>query len=410
MRIAIFTETYLPQINGVVTHIKILKEGLEALGHTVLIVTADSKTRKHYIKDNVLHCPAHNLKRIYGLDLASPVSRSRLHYLREFNPDIIHVHNEFSIGLSGMAIAKILHVPVVYTLHTMYDDYIYYIAPKPLVPLTKKLSHRYFCLFPKYANVVTGPSKKCQEYTTEIGSDKKVEVIPNPVELDAFSPQTSTPEQREEIRKTFGIPLDATVACFVGRLGQEKSLDVLLKFWAEEMKKEDNMYLLIVGDGSEKPKLEELAKELHITDTVIFTGKVMHPELPPYIHTCDIYVTASLSDTNSISMLEGMAGGLPVLQLYDELNADQVRDGVNGYMFRDAKEMGARLRQIRDMDKDELDKLKTSVIQSVKNSGAETLANYIQTIYYQIYKTVPPKKSPILHLSGLLSQNGFRHK
>ena len=67
-------------------------------------------------------------------------------------------------------------------------------------------------------------------------------------------------------------------------------------------------------------------------------------------------------------------------------------------------------RQIRDMDKDELDKLKTSVIQSVKNSGAETLANYIQTIYYQIYKTVPPKKSPILHLSGLLSQNGFRHK
>ena len=62
MRIAIFTETYLPQINGVVTHIKILKEGLEALGHTVLIVTADSKAHTHYLKDNVLHCPAHNLK------------------------------------------------------------------------------------------------------------------------------------------------------------------------------------------------------------------------------------------------------------------------------------------------------------------------------------------------------------
>ena len=70
MRIAIFTETYLPQINGVVTHIKILKEGLEALGHTVLIVTADSKAHTHYLKDNVLHCPAHNLKRIYNLDLA----------------------------------------------------------------------------------------------------------------------------------------------------------------------------------------------------------------------------------------------------------------------------------------------------------------------------------------------------
>lgn len=403
MRIAIFTETYLPQINGVVTHIKILKEGLEALGHTVLIVTADSKAHTHYLKDNVLHCPAHNLKRIYNLDLASPVSRTRLKYLREFRPDIIHVHNEFSIGLSGMAIAKILKVPLVYTLHTMYDDYIYYIAPKPLIPLTKKLSHRYFRMFPQNAAVVTGPSKKCQEYTYEIGSDKKVEVIPNPVELDAFAPQTSTPQQRAQIREQYHIPQDATVACFVGRLGREKSVDVLLRFWAQEMKPQDNMRLLIIGDGPEKEPLEQLAQQLGITDTVVFTGKVMHPDLPPYIHTCDIYVTASLSDTNSISMLEGMAGGLPVLQLYDELNADQVTDGVNGYMFRDAAEMGQRLRQIRDMEPEELQKLKTSVIQSVKNSGAQTLANYIQTIYYNIYQKQPPKKPPLFHLPSSLT-------
>ncbi|MEE0212014.1 MAG: glycosyltransferase [Negativibacillus sp.] len=409
MRIAIFTETYLPQINGVVTHIKILKEGLEALGHTVLIVTADSKARTHYLKDNVLHCPAHNLKRIYNLDLASPVSRTRLKYLREFRPDIIHVHNEFSIGLSGMAIAKILKVPLVYTLHTMYDDYIYYIAPKPLIPLTKKLSHRYFRMFPQNAAVVTGPSKKCQEYTYEIGSDKKVEVIPNPVELDAFAPQTSTPQQRAQIREQYRIPQDATVACFVGRLGREKSVDVLLRFWAQEMKPQDNMRLLIIGDGPEKEPLEQLAQQLGITDTVIFTGKVLHPDLPPYIHTCDIYVTASLSDTNSISMLEGMAGGLPVLQLYDELNADQVTDGVNGYMFRDAAEMGQRLRQIRDMEPEELQKLKTSVIQSVKNSGAQTLANYIQTIYYNIYQKQPPKKPPLFHLPSSLTALA-RHK
>ena len=403
MRIAIFTETYLPQINGVVTHIKILKEGLEALGHTVLIVTADSKAHTHYLKDNVLHCPAHNLKRIYNLDLASPVSRTRLKYLREFRPDIIHVHNEFSIGLSGMAIAKILKVPLVYTLHTMYDDYIYYIAPKPLIPLTKKLSHRYFRMFPQNAAVVTGPSKKCQEYTYEIGSDKKVEVIPNPVELDAFAPQTSTPQQRAQIREQYHIPQDATVACFVGRLGREKSVDVLLRFWAQEMKPQDNMRLLIIGDGPEKEPLEQLAQQLGITDTVVFTGKVLHPDQPPDVHTCDIYVTASLSDTNSISMLEGMAGGLPVLQLYDELNADQVTDGVNGYMFRDAAEMGQRLRQIRDMEPEELQKLKTSVIQSVKNSGAQTLANYIQTIYYNIYQKQPPKKPPLFHLPSSLT-------
>ena len=136
---------------------------------------------------------------------------------------------------------------------------------------------------------------------------------------------TVSDNQRHLISEKLGIPLDATVACFVGRLGREKSVDVLLRFWAQEMKPEDNMRLMIVGDGPEKEPLEQLAKELKITDTVVFTGKVVHDELPPYIHTCDIYVTASLSDTNSISMLEGMAGGLPVLQLYDELNADQVK-------------------------------------------------------------------------------------
>ena len=94
---------------------------------------------------------------------------------------------------------------------------------------------------------------------------------------------------------------------------------------------------------------------------------------------------------------------MPVLQLYDELNADQVRDGVNGFMFRDAKEMGQRLRQIRDMDPEQLKALKSSVIQSVKNSGAQTLANYIQTIYYNIYKTKPPKKPPLFHLPSLSS-------
>ena len=89
MRVALFTETYTPHINGIVTHVKILKEGLEAAGHTVLVVTADSSTHKHYIKDGILHCPAHRSKRIYGFDLAGAVSATRLHFLSEFKPDII---------------------------------------------------------------------------------------------------------------------------------------------------------------------------------------------------------------------------------------------------------------------------------------------------------------------------------
>ena len=106
MRIALFTETYLPYINGVVTHVKLLREGLEKLGHTVLVVTSDPNTHHHYIEDGVLHCPAVKLKKIYGYGLASPYSHTRTKLLEEFHPDIIHIHTEFSMGISGIHIAR----------------------------------------------------------------------------------------------------------------------------------------------------------------------------------------------------------------------------------------------------------------------------------------------------------------
>ena len=99
MRIALFTEVYLPYINGVVTHVKLLREGLEKLGHTVLVVTSDPNTHHHYIEDGVLHCPAVKLKKLYGYGLASPYSSTRTQMLEKFGPDIIHILLNFPITL-----------------------------------------------------------------------------------------------------------------------------------------------------------------------------------------------------------------------------------------------------------------------------------------------------------------------
>lgn len=381
MRIALFTETYIPHINGIVTHVKILKEGLEAAGHTVLVVTADSSTHKHYIKDGVLHCPAHRSKRFYGFDLAGPVSASRLHFLSEFKPDIIHIHNEFGIGVSGIAIAKILKVPLVYTLHTMYDDYIYYVAPQPLVGITRKISHKYFKTIARSANAITGPSAKCEEYLHKVGLRRPVNIIPNSVELDAFAPDKVTPEQRREIRQRYGVPEDAILACFVGRLGKEKSVDVLLDYWKQEISKDEPFHLLIIGEGPDREALMQQAKDLGLEDRVSFTGRIEHPDLPPYLASADVYITASLSEMNSISMLEGMAAGLPVLQRFDELNQNQIHVGINGYLFKTAKEMGDELRRFGRMTPEEKERLRITTRQSVKSSGAENLANYMLAIY-----------------------------
>ena len=383
MRIALFTETYLPHINGVVTHVKILRDGLLQQGHEVLVVTADYQTRHHYIKDGILHCPAIKSKRFYGYGVASPFSRRRLKLVQNFHPDIIHIHNEFGIGLSGIFAAKQLHVPLVYTLHTMYDDYLYYVAPRHLLRAAKKVSHDYFRLLGNAATELTGPSPKCQEYFQQIGVKKDVNVIPNAVELDDFSPDRISAENKAAFRRRYQIPDDVMIACFVGRLGHEKSVDVLLDYWARTITPEDKIMLCIIGGGPVQEELEQQAKDLGIGSMVVFTGAVPHDQMPPYYASCDVYVTASLSDTNSISMLEGMATGLPVLRRYDALNenVDQVRDGVNGYIFNSPEEMAAELRRVKNLSPEQLSILKASVIESVKRSGAEALANYTYNVY-----------------------------
>ena len=381
LNIAIFTESYKPIINGVVTHVSSLKSGLEALGHKVLIVTASTETKKHVIEDGILRCPSKKMKKLYGIGFASPISKKRLKIIKDFNPDIIHIHTEFGIGLFGMRAAKTLSVPLVYTLHTMYDEYIYYVVPRIFIPIVKKMAHKFFGMIAKRAVEVTGPSAKVQEYLDMCKANKNVHVIPNPVELDAFEFKAADIEMRNSFLDSLEIPHDATVCCFVGRLGKEKSVDKLIEYWKEKVYQDENVYLVIIGDGPAKEELELLAKDLGISDRCKFTGAISHDEISAYYRFCDIYVTASISDTNSISMLEGMASGLPVLQVTDKLNEGQVRDGINGYIFIDAEELNEKIQLIKNMDHDTLVALKESTRKSVENSGATTLGKNLENIY-----------------------------
>lgn len=234
MRVALFTETYLPAVNGVVTHVKTLKEGLELLGHKAIIVTADSGVKKTQASNDIMYCPAVKLEKIYGYDVASPISADRLKMIKDFNPDIIHIHNEFGIGLSGVLIARSLKIPLVYTMHTMYDDYVYYITAnnKPAQKLLTSASHKYAKILATAASAITGPSKKVEEYFHRCHVDKPVTVIPNSVETDVFNRHTVDKEKVQAVRKKYDFSDNDLVFCFCGRMGQEKNIEVLLDFWA----------------------------------------------------------------------------------------------------------------------------------------------------------------------------------
>ena len=391
MRVAIFTECYLPSINGVVTHVKTLKEGLEALGHQVLIVTADSKVKKNLTEDDIMYCPAVKLKKIYGFDLASPISVDRLKKIKEFNPDIIHIHNEFGIGFSGLMFSKILKVPLVYTLHTMYDDYVYYIANKHFCKFVTAASHKYAKAIANAASAITGPSKKVEEYFKNCGVKKQVNVIPNTVEIDRFRRDNADPAKVAEIKEKFGIKDGDMVACFCGRMGKEKNIATLLDFWAQKVKPDDRLKLMIIGDGPLLEEHKKQAEELNISDTVIFTGRVEHMEIIPYYACCGIYITASLTECHSMSMLEGMSMGMPVISIRDELNSDQIVEGVSGYFFRNADEMYAHLCQIRDMPKEEFEAFGEHTRACVAATGAEQLASNILGIYESVIEQAKQK-------------------
>ncbi|MDL2233502.1 glycosyltransferase [Ruminococcaceae bacterium OttesenSCG-928-L11] len=381
MKVALFTETYVPDVNGVVAHVQTLKNGLEALGHEVLVVAADKHCKHHYVYDGVLHCPSIEAKKFYGFGVAAPYSRKRLKLLRDFDPDIIHIHHEFGIGLSGIVYAKLYGKPLVYTLHTMYDQYIYYIAPRPFLNTATKFSHQYERFIAYNANMLTGPSAKCDEYFKRIGVRKEINIIPNSADTEAFDYTRFTPEKKAERREKLGIPADSMIVCFAGRLGKEKSVDVLMEFWAKTIKREDKLHLMVMGDGPDKEALMLLAKGLKIDDMVTFTGMVDHKEMPLQYSISDVFASASLSEMNSISMLESMACGLPVLQRYDEMNADQIQDGVNGYLFNTAENMYERLMEIRRLSDDELAGLKKQVRDSMYDRGSISIARYMLTIY-----------------------------
>lgn len=381
MRIALFAETYHPNISGVVTHVHALRVGLERLGHEVLVVCGDNSYGRHVLKDGVLYCPGFVSQKFYGYTISTPWSRERAKYIKEFNPDIIHLHTEFGIGFFGMHWAIKHNIPLVYTLHTMYDDYVYYIAPRPFVPAARSLSHRFISRYINNCDAITGPSQKCQDYVDEVGCKRTVRIIPNPVEVDKFDPANISPEAIAAVRAKHNLPEDYTYALFVGRLGREKSADELINYWAEAVTPEDKLKLMIIGDGPVREELIQQAAELGISDQVIIPGMVPHDEIPPYLALGSLYITASLSDTNSISMLEGMATGLPVLQKYDPINGDQVQEGVNGFVFRDAAELKQKLAAYLAMSAEEKAALARSTRESVAKKGYETLAENLLQVY-----------------------------
>lgn len=382
MKIAIFAETYYPFISGVVTHIETLKNGLEAQGHQVLIVTMNPKASHHYLKDGILYCPSIPLKKIYGYGVANPVNLRRLSYLRAFNPDVIHIQTEFTMGLFGLFCARQLKKPVVYTLHTMYDDYLFYVAPSErMQKVVKPGAHWYFKNVAKKATEIIGPSPKVVEFLRRCGVERHINIIPNTVDLSDFMVENIDPAAVQQAREKLGIRPGDVSMLFVGRLGKEKSLDVLVDFFSENFAGEERFKLFLIGDGPEAEALRAQIAARGVEKQVRLLGRVDHDLLPPYFQACDLFTTASLSEINSISMLEAMASGLYVVQRLDLYNREQIDQGKNGDVFVDTSGYAKIIRGWDALSDSEKSALRAGVSDTTRRYGEKEFTRSVIHVY-----------------------------
>lgn len=341
MRIGIFTDAYEPHVSGVTTSIKMLKHALENMGHIVFIVTANLTNFKfkYNKEERIIYIPGIKTG-IYNTRLTGIYSSKAFKIIKSWNLDIIHSQTEFGVGAFSRIVAKRLNIPVVHTYHTLYEDYVYYVTHGHFDNLGKKLAikiTKYYC--EKKCDELIVPTDKIKElFVNKYHITKKINVIPTGIDTEKFELNPEMDKKIKKLKKEYKIKDNEFIIGSVGRIAKEKSFDEEINTIKTLIVEYPKIKLMIIGDGPELENLKKLAQELKIEENVIFTGKVNYDLIPAFYHLFNIMVSFSKTETQGLTIIEGLAASLPVICIKDEAFESMVTNNYNGYLFKDAKE------------------------------------------------------------------------
>lgn len=341
MRVGIFTESYPPLVNGVSTSILMLEHALTKLGHEVFIITV-SDNKKDYVLENnghILRLPSVNLANCYDYKMTSVYPIKAVNMIKKMNLDVIHSNVEFTVGIFARVVSEQLSIPLVHTYHTNWEDYTHYITKnkKILDDICKKLL-KYLVVFfeDKTVTELIVPSNKIYNlFKDKYKFTKNIHIIQTGIETSKFYKENFNQKDINSLKKKLGIKKKDFVVMTVSRLAKEKSVDRIINNHKELVKKYSNMKLLIVGDGPDIDKLKDEAKSLGVSDSVIFTGKVQLNDIPIYYQLGNVFVTASKSETQGLTVVEAISSSLPVVAVKDDSFVNSVIEDFNGFVFTD---------------------------------------------------------------------------
>ena len=378
MKVLITTDCYKPTVNGVVTSVCNLETELRRLGHEVKILCPSENI--HCADDeNVYRIGSVSVDKIYsGARIALRIGQGNLQKLIDWRPDIIHSQTEFTSFIMAKKIAAAVDCPIIHTYHTVYENYTHYFSPsialgrKTVIMMTKRiLSH---------TAAVIAPSRKIEKMLTDYGVEQPIKVVPSGLRLEKFSESVS-PETITHLKSSLGIPETSRVLITVGRAAKEKNIEELIRYFKRlDM---ENTVFLIVGGGPYLNSLKETAKAENISDRVFFTGQVEPQNVALYYKLGDVFMSASQSETQGLTYIEALAGGLPAVCRKDACLDDVVTNGENGGQYTDFDEFSHLVREI--LSNAELyKKMSENAVRTAQRYSAETFAKNMESVYTDV--------------------------
>lgn len=371
MKIAMMTNNYKPFVGGVPISIERLSQDLRRLGHEVTIFAPAYKDQQE--EEAVVRY--HSLLQGIAGGVSVPNSLDPMieKQFREGRFDVIHVHHPMLIGRTAGYLSRKYKVPLIFTYHTRYEQYLHYVglsAVKNLLPV-------YIREYTRHCDMVIAPTPLMKDYLESIKITAPVRVLPTGITKESFYPQT---KKAQVLRKNL-LKGKKYLFCTVARLAKEKNISFL--FRSLEIRKKEghsDFRLALIGEGPEKESLQKQAAQLGLEEEIIFVGKVPNPEIRDYCKAADLFLFPSTSETQGIVLLEGMAAGTPVLAVEATGTRDIVINGQNGYMTEEREEVFAeKLMDI--LEKKEIEFLRAGARKTAENYSSGIVAEKA-LIYY----------------------------
>ena len=322
LKIAIVTETWPPEINGVALSMMQLCQGLQRRGHEILLVRPIQKTACNEFHPNK-EClvVAQAIPKYPGMQFGWPQYLKVSKAFEKFSPDVVHIVTEGPLGLMALQAAKSKKIAVSSGFHSPFQDFSRFFDLAFLV----KPIQRYLTWFHNSTNLTCVPSPYTEQVLRSIGVTCPLKVVGRGVDTEKFSPK----HRSQQLRQQWGVDANTRVMLYVGRVSPEKEVDVLIQaFHALQAQQGQNFKFVIVGDGPDRARLSSLSN----SKDVIFMGSLSGKELTAAYASADVFTYASQSDTFGNVILEAIASGLPVVA-YNYVAAQQhVQHGVTGWL------------------------------------------------------------------------------